>query len=128
MDLSPSALDRAGMLPAEATRSLGLKTPSAREELSLIVVTCTSSERVSELLADLPCLSPSPISPYDNVLALDQIETAYSTLLARPVASDWAKEQGGMRKIALDGKEHPRIITLGGDRESLSSSSRLSRR
>lgn len=56
-----------------------------------------------------------PISPYDNVLALDQIETAYSTLLARPVASKWAEEKGGMKAIALDGKEHPRIITLGGD-------------
>lgn len=30
-----------------------------------------------------------PISPYDNALAMDQIETAYSSLLARPVATDF---------------------------------------
>lgn len=32
-----------------------------------------------------------PISPYDNSLALDQIETAYTTLLARDVATDFTK-------------------------------------
>ncbi|KAL8280879.1 hypothetical protein RQP46_006883 [Phenoliferia psychrophenolica] len=56
-----------------------------------------------------------PISPYDNALAYDQIETAYSTLLSRPVATEWAEAHGGMKNIAKDGKEHPRIITLGGD-------------
>lgn len=32
-----------------------------------------------------------PISPYDNTLALDQIETAYTTLLSRDVATDFTK-------------------------------------
>lgn len=32
-----------------------------------------------------------PISPYDNTLALDQIETAYTTLLSREVATDFTK-------------------------------------
>jgi agmatinase len=118
LDLLPSARDRAGMLPAEAIRFLGLRTPSAKAELSSIVVTCTSSHHATKTLTNLCALSHSPISPYDNILALDQIETAYSTLLARPVASEWAKYQGRMSKIALDGQEHPRIITLGGDRES----------
>lgn len=63
-----------------------------------------------------------PISPYDNALAIDQIETAYSTLLARPVATEWAEEMGGMKKISLDGKEHPRIVTLGGDHTLVQSS------
>ncbi|GAA6061214.1 hypothetical protein JCM10212_001535 [Sporobolomyces blumeae] len=59
--------------------------------------------------------SDVPVSPYDNALALDQIETAYSTLLARPVKTDWTEEHGGTKKIALDGREHPKIISLGGD-------------
>ncbi|KWU41653.1 Arginase/deacetylase [Rhodotorula sp. JG-1b] len=56
-----------------------------------------------------------PISPYDNTLALDQIETAYTTLLSREVATDFIKEHGGTKSLALDGKEHPKIISLGGD-------------
>ncbi|KAM0787565.1 hypothetical protein ACM66B_003635 [Microbotryomycetes sp. NB124-2] len=56
-----------------------------------------------------------PISPYDNSLAFQQIETAYKTLLARPVATEYAEQQGGMQALAKDGKEHPRLITLGGD-------------
>ncbi|TCD68086.1 hypothetical protein EIP91_011539 [Steccherinum ochraceum] len=53
-----------------------------------------------------------PISPFDNSLAVDQMEVAYSTLLARPVASETPT---GLAKFAKDGKEHPRIVTLGGD-------------
>lgn len=80
-----------------------------------------------------------PISPYDNSLALDQMETAYSTLLAREVDTAFtrgaprvesspvlngadritfalaAAEHGGTKAFALDGKEHPKIVTLGGD-------------
>lgn len=44
-----------------------------------------------------------PVSPFDNALAVDQMEVAYSTLLKRPTTS-------GSRAIALDGKEHPRIV------------------
>ncbi|KAK7058510.1 hypothetical protein VNI00_002144 [Paramarasmius palmivorus] len=43
-----------------------------------------------------------PVSPFDNALAIDQMEVAYSTLLDRPVANS-----------SLSGS--PRIITLGGD-------------
>ncbi|KAK4056928.1 hypothetical protein OIO90_002178 [Microbotryomycetes sp. JL221] len=56
-----------------------------------------------------------PISPYDNTLAFEQMETAYTTLLSRPVATEYAQQLGGMKALALDGKEHPRLITLGGD-------------
>jgi agmatinase len=56
-----------------------------------------------------------PVSPYDQGLAIDQIRVAYNTLLARPVATEYATENGGMKKLALDGKEHSKIITLGGD-------------
>lgn len=57
-----------------------------------------------------------PISAYDNAKAIDQMEAAYSTLLSRPVFGGTAanyKER--TRAFALDGQEHPRIVTLGGD-------------
>ncbi|TFK37911.1 Arginase/deacetylase [Crucibulum laeve] len=57
-----------------------------------------------------------PLSAYDNTKAIDQMETAYSTLLQRPVmggiSSTWKPRTSA---LALDGKEHPRIVTLGGD-------------
>ncbi|KAI0651974.1 Arginase/deacetylase [Trametes meyenii] len=57
-----------------------------------------------------------PVTPFDNALAVDQMEVAYSTLLARTIASD---QSGGTssasKRFAKDGKEHPRIVTLGGD-------------
>lgn len=59
-----------------------------------------------------------PISPYDNELALAQIETAYTTLLNRPVTTTWTEENGGMKTLSLSGQEIPKIISLGGDRES----------
>ncbi|KAJ4490771.1 arginase family-domain-containing protein [Lentinula aciculospora] len=57
-----------------------------------------------------------PISAYDNAKAIDQMEAAYSTLLSRPVfggTSEVYKEK--TRTFSRDGKEHPRIVTLGGD-------------
>ncbi|KAF5371805.1 hypothetical protein D9758_003456 [Tetrapyrgos nigripes] len=57
-----------------------------------------------------------PLSAYDNAKALDQMEAAYDTLLSRPVLGgidEMYKER--TKQFALDGKEHPRIITLGGD-------------
>ncbi|KAK4051194.1 hypothetical protein OIV83_003016 [Microbotryomycetes sp. JL201] len=60
-----------------------------------------------------------PLSPYDNTLAFAQIETAYKTLLARPVATEYAEIQGGTKALAKDGREHPRFITLGGDHSVL---------
>jgi hypothetical protein len=54
------------------------------------------------------------VSPFDNALAIGQIEAAYTTLLERPVAS---QQQGTLSTahLAKDGQEHPRIISLGGD-------------
>jgi len=55
-----------------------------------------------------------PVSPFDNALALDQMEVAYSTLLERPTT---IKSIGmyGKRNSAKDGTDHPRLISLGGD-------------
>ncbi|KAF8226313.1 Arginase/deacetylase [Tricholoma matsutake] len=54
-----------------------------------------------------------PVSPYDNALAVDQIEVAYSTLLRRPMAR--GGEKYITRSLSVDDTEHPRIISLGGD-------------
>ncbi|CCL98109.1 uncharacterized protein FIBRA_00103 [Fibroporia radiculosa] len=56
-----------------------------------------------------------PVSPFDNALAVDQMEVAYSSLLARPVGRGDDVRVPAVRTFAKDGKEHPRIITLGGD-------------
>lgn len=56
-----------------------------------------------------------PISPYDNSLAFEQVEVAFDTLLARPIASEWTRERGATSRFSLDGEEHPRLVTLGGD-------------
>jgi agmatinase len=56
-----------------------------------------------------------PVSPFDNALAIDQIETAYTTLLARPVksnSSETSVARERLRSLAVDGVEHPRIIRL----------------
>ncbi|WOO76482.1 Putative agmatinase 1 [Vanrija pseudolonga] len=53
-----------------------------------------------------------PVSPYDPALAIDEMQVAYQTLLARPVSTPDAKFT---RHLAKDGKEHPRLLTLGGD-------------
>ncbi|KAJ7070502.1 arginase deacetylase [Mycena amicta] len=47
-----------------------------------------------------------PVSPFDNALAVDQMEVAYSTLLSRPPATATESELGW---------KHPRIVSLGGD-------------
>ncbi|KAJ6541802.1 Arginase/deacetylase [Mycena capillaripes] len=52
-----------------------------------------------------------PVNPFDNALALDQMEVAYSTLLSRPTIAN----SGLNQKLALDGLDHPRIVSLGGD-------------
>lgn len=56
-----------------------------------------------------------PVTPYDNAVAMEQIEAAYDTLLGRGVATEWAKEQGRTSGLARDGRERPRIVGLGGD-------------
>ncbi|KZP03877.1 Arginase/deacetylase [Athelia psychrophila] len=53
-----------------------------------------------------------PISPFDNALALDQMEVAYSTLLNRPILGASA---GKNTVLGKDGREHARIVSLGGD-------------
>ncbi|KAJ7112769.1 Arginase/deacetylase [Mycena crocata] len=53
-----------------------------------------------------------PLTPMDNAKAIDQMEVAYSTLLARPVQGATKSSTAAMAK---DGKEHPRLVTLGGD-------------
>ncbi|KAF9469761.1 Arginase/deacetylase [Collybia nuda] len=55
-----------------------------------------------------------PVSPFDNALAVDQLEIAYSTLLERPTPDATIKKHF-TRSIAKDGLEHPRIVSLGGD-------------
>lgn len=54
-----------------------------------------------------------PVSPFDNALAVDQLQVAYQTLLSRPVANASAPTNVGLKAFALDGKEHPRIISYG---------------
>ncbi|KIP10120.1 hypothetical protein PHLGIDRAFT_273418 [Phlebiopsis gigantea 11061_1 CR5-6] len=56
-----------------------------------------------------------PVSPFDNALAVDQMEVAYSTLLARPVERTDSYLATYTSAFAKDGVEHPRIITMGGD-------------
>ncbi|KAJ7735750.1 arginase family-domain-containing protein [Mycena metata] len=53
-----------------------------------------------------------PLTPMDNAKAIDQMEVAYSTLLARPVQGE---TKSSTAALAKDGKEHPRLVTLGGD-------------
>ncbi|KAH9486323.1 Putative agmatinase 1 [Psilocybe cubensis] len=55
-----------------------------------------------------------PINPFDNALAVDQMEVAYSTLLRRTVARD-PEAQPVTSLLSKDGEEHPRIVSLGGD-------------
>ncbi|KAK7058509.1 hypothetical protein VNI00_002143 [Paramarasmius palmivorus] len=50
-----------------------------------------------------------PVNPFDNALAVDQMEVAYTTLLKRPVATP------SKQNASLASSGHPRIITLGGD-------------
>ncbi|KAF7360117.1 hypothetical protein MVEN_00740100 [Mycena venus] len=53
-----------------------------------------------------------PLTPMDNAKAIDQMEVAYSTLLARPVQGETTSSTSAMAK---DGQAHPRLVTLGGD-------------
>lgn len=53
-----------------------------------------------------------PLSAYDNLLALDQMEVAYDTLLARPVAKpDGSDLVPSKPVLGLDGAVHPKVIT-----------------
>jgi agmatinase len=53
-----------------------------------------------------------PLSPFDNALALDQMEVAYSTLLQHDVAHTGLERTiGSTRPFSKDNKEHPRIVS-----------------
>jgi hypothetical protein len=47
-----------------------------------------------------------PVTPYDNALALDQMELAYSALLGRSIVT----QNRRLRALAGDGAAHPRIV------------------
>lgn len=51
-----------------------------------------------------------PVSRFDNMLAMDQIEVAYSTLLNRPIPGDISEGKEHIRVLSKDGLEHPRIV------------------
>lgn len=56
------------------------------------------------------------MSAYDNLLALDQMKTAYASLLARPVVNETLDiKSADTSRFSKDGLKHPRILTLGGD-------------
>lgn len=57
-------------------------------------------------------------SPYDNKFAIQQIEDGHKSLLHREAYSPLGNDSITGKKllpISLDGKNHPRLITLGGD-------------
>ncbi|CAA7270500.1 unnamed protein product [Cyclocybe aegerita] len=59
-----------------------------------------------------------PVTPYDNKYAIQQIHDGHKTLLHREAYSPLGNDTLSGKKlspISLDGKNHPRIITLGGD-------------
>ncbi|KAJ6561190.1 agmatinase [Mycena vulgaris] len=59
-----------------------------------------------------------PVTPYDNKYAIQQIEDGHKSLLQReaysPLGNDSVTGES-LVPLSLDGKHHPRIITLGGD-------------
>ncbi|KAJ7027902.1 agmatinase [Mycena alexandri] len=59
-----------------------------------------------------------PVTPYDNKYAIQQIESGHKSLLQReafsPLGNDSVTGEA-LAPFSLDGKHHPRIITLGGD-------------
>ncbi|EIW75121.1 agmatinase [Coniophora puteana RWD-64-598 SS2] len=59
-----------------------------------------------------------PVTPYDNKFAIKQIENGHKQLLQRTAASSLGNDSltsQPLVPISLDGVNHPRIITLGGD-------------
>ena len=46
-----------------------------------------------------------PVSPFDNALAVDQLEVAYNTLVGRKPT-----HLTGTQPLGKDGVEHPRIV------------------
>ncbi|KAG2345822.1 agmatinase [Suillus weaverae] len=59
-----------------------------------------------------------PVTPYDNKYAIQQIEGGHKELLHRPAFSPLGNDAltgKPLVPISVDGKNHPRVITLGGD-------------
>lgn len=59
-----------------------------------------------------------PVTPYDNKYAIQQIEDGHKSLLQRNAFSALGNDTimgEPLLPISIDGKNHPRIITLGGD-------------
>ncbi|KAF9529010.1 agmatinase [Crepidotus variabilis] len=59
-----------------------------------------------------------PVTPYDNKFAIHQIEQGHKELLQREALHAPSKDNATgkiFEPVSLDGKYHPRIITLGGD-------------
>ncbi|KAG0698194.1 arginase family-domain-containing protein [Suillus ampliporus] len=59
-----------------------------------------------------------PVTPYDNKYAIQQIEGGHKELLHRPTFSPLGNDAltgKPLIPISLDGKHHPRVVTLGGD-------------
>ncbi|KAI0028839.1 agmatinase [Vararia minispora EC-137] len=59
-----------------------------------------------------------PVTPYDNAHAIKQIEDGHKELLHRVPASALPNDTATGKPLvplSVDGKHHPRIITLGGD-------------
>ncbi|KAF9816042.1 hypothetical protein IEO21_04217 [Rhodonia placenta] len=59
-----------------------------------------------------------PVTPYDNKYAIKQIEVGHKELLHRPTFSPLGNDSATglpLQPLSIDGKNHPRIITLGGD-------------
>ncbi|KAG6851327.1 hypothetical protein H0H93_005725 [Arthromyces matolae] len=51
-----------------------------------------------------------PVSQFDNALAMDQIEVAYSTLLDRPLENLRKHWRDPTRALSKDDRSHPRIV------------------
>jgi len=59
-----------------------------------------------------------PVTPYDNKYAIQQIEDGHKALLHRTAFSALGNDSASgnpLTPLTLDGKTHPRIVTLGGD-------------
>ncbi|KAG2137563.1 arginase family-domain-containing protein [Suillus bovinus] len=59
-----------------------------------------------------------PVTPYDNKFAIQQIEGGHKELLHRPAFSPLGNDAltgKPLVPISVDGKNHPRVVTLGGD-------------
>lgn len=76
---------------------------------------CGDVSRLNIVLNLLITFEQVPAIPFDTRYAVDQIDTAYSTLIDRPVANRTNFGAEITKNAAKDRKPHPRVVTLGGD-------------